>query len=203
MEADLLADQIRDEVSGVYRTRPNYPHWQMENVILFIQHTNITSNMKYHLTSQLTDPKIWARIIGMAGKLDYVGHALVMLRQKCDGLSFISGWGGRYDTYRRIPHTIDGCSDITVQSRARKTLNTIHNYNKDCPDIAKEEIAKRIGKLALDLSKEDKMCIQQSGKMTGRAMNEGNRFIYHLTGINISSSSTTLAALTKSKNDGL
>jgi hypothetical protein len=63
VEADLLADQIREEERGVYGARPNCPHWPIEKATLFIQRTKITSNMKYHLTSQLTDPKLREQIM--------------------------------------------------------------------------------------------------------------------------------------------
>jgi hypothetical protein len=63
VEADLLADQIREEARGVYGARQNYPHWPTEKATLFIRRTKITSNMKYHLTSQLTDPKMRAHIM--------------------------------------------------------------------------------------------------------------------------------------------
>jgi hypothetical protein len=63
VEAELLADQIREEARGVYGVRPNCPHWPIEKATLFIRRTKITSNMKYHLTSQLTDPKLRAHIM--------------------------------------------------------------------------------------------------------------------------------------------
>jgi hypothetical protein len=42
---------------------PNCPHWPTEKVTLLIRRTKITSNMIYHLTSQLTDPKLRAHIM--------------------------------------------------------------------------------------------------------------------------------------------
>jgi hypothetical protein len=63
VESDLLADQILQEARGVYGARPNCPHWPIEKAKIFIRRTKITSNMKYHLTSQLTDPKLRARIM--------------------------------------------------------------------------------------------------------------------------------------------
>jgi hypothetical protein len=63
VEADLLADQIREEARGVYGARPDCPHCPIEKATLFIRHTKITSNMRYHLTSQLTDPKLRAHIM--------------------------------------------------------------------------------------------------------------------------------------------
>jgi ribonuclease HI len=36
VEADLLADQIREEARGVYGARPNFPHWPTEKATLFI-----------------------------------------------------------------------------------------------------------------------------------------------------------------------
>jgi hypothetical protein len=63
VEADLLADQIREEARGVYGERPNFPHWPIEKATLFIRQAKITSNIKYHLTSLLTDPKWRAHII--------------------------------------------------------------------------------------------------------------------------------------------
>jgi hypothetical protein len=63
VEADLLADQIQEEARGVYSARPNCPHWPIEKVMLFIRQTKITSNMKYHLTSQLTDPELRPHIM--------------------------------------------------------------------------------------------------------------------------------------------
>jgi hypothetical protein len=58
VEADLLADQIQEEARGVYGARPNCPHWPIEKATLFKRRTKITSNMKYRLTSQFTDPKL-------------------------------------------------------------------------------------------------------------------------------------------------
>jgi ribonuclease HI len=55
VDADLLADQIGEEARGVYGARPDFPHWPIEKVTLFIRRTKITSNMKYHLTPQLTE----------------------------------------------------------------------------------------------------------------------------------------------------
>jgi ribonuclease HI len=46
VEADLLADQIREEARGVYGARPNCPYWPIEKAMLFIRRTKITSNMK-------------------------------------------------------------------------------------------------------------------------------------------------------------
>jgi hypothetical protein len=63
VEADLLANQIREEARGVYGARPNFPHWPIEKETLFIRQTKITSNMKYHLTSQLTDLKLREHIM--------------------------------------------------------------------------------------------------------------------------------------------
>jgi hypothetical protein len=63
VEADLLADQIQEEARGVYGAIPNCPHWPIEKVTLFIRRTKIKSNMKYHLTSQLTDPKLREHIM--------------------------------------------------------------------------------------------------------------------------------------------
>jgi hypothetical protein len=63
VEADLLADQIREEERGVYGARPNCPRWPIEKATPFIRRIKITSNMKYHLTSQLTDPKLRAHIM--------------------------------------------------------------------------------------------------------------------------------------------
>jgi hypothetical protein len=63
VEADLLADQIREEARGVYGARPNCTHWPIEKATLFIRRKKITSNKKYHLTSQLTDPKLRAHIM--------------------------------------------------------------------------------------------------------------------------------------------
>jgi hypothetical protein len=63
VEADLLADQIREEARGVYGARPNCPHWSIEKATVFIRRTKITSNMKYHLMPQLTDPKLRAQIM--------------------------------------------------------------------------------------------------------------------------------------------
>jgi hypothetical protein len=63
VEAYLLADEIRQEARGVYGARPNFPHWPIEKATLFIRRTKIMSNMKYHLTSQLTDPKLRAHIM--------------------------------------------------------------------------------------------------------------------------------------------
>jgi hypothetical protein len=45
------------------RGRPNCPHWPIEKATLFIQQTKIPSNMKYHLTSQLTHPKLREHIM--------------------------------------------------------------------------------------------------------------------------------------------
>jgi hypothetical protein len=64
VEADLLADQIREDARGVYRARPNCPNWPIEKATLFIRRTHITNNMKYHVTSQSTDPKLRAHIMG-------------------------------------------------------------------------------------------------------------------------------------------
>jgi hypothetical protein len=83
--------------------------------------------------------------IGLASELDCLGHELVMLRRTGDDVSFISGRGGRYKTYRRIPQSNDGCSASTVQLRTRATLKTIRDYTKKCPHTAIEEIEKRIG----------------------------------------------------------
>jgi hypothetical protein len=63
VDADLLADHIQEEARGLYGARPNFPHWPIEKATLFIRRTKITSNMKYHLTSQLTDPKLRAHIM--------------------------------------------------------------------------------------------------------------------------------------------
>jgi hypothetical protein len=63
VEADLLSDQIREESRGVYGARPKCPHWPIEKVTLFIQRKKITSNMKYHLISHLTDPKLRAHMM--------------------------------------------------------------------------------------------------------------------------------------------
>jgi ribonuclease HI len=63
VEADLLADQIREEARGVYGARPNCPHCPIEKATLFIRRKKITSNMKYHLTSQLNDTKLRANIM--------------------------------------------------------------------------------------------------------------------------------------------
>jgi hypothetical protein len=63
VEVDLLADQIREEAIGIYGARPNCPHWPIEKVTLFMRRKKITSNMKYHLASQLTDPKLRAQIM--------------------------------------------------------------------------------------------------------------------------------------------
>jgi hypothetical protein len=58
-----LADQIREEERGVYGAGPNCPYCPIEKATLFILRTKITSNMNYHLTSQLTDPKLRAHIM--------------------------------------------------------------------------------------------------------------------------------------------
>jgi hypothetical protein len=58
VEADLLADQIREEARGVYGARPNCPYWPIEKATLFIRRTKITSNIKYHLKPQLNDTKL-------------------------------------------------------------------------------------------------------------------------------------------------
>jgi hypothetical protein len=63
VEADLLVDQVREEARGVYSARPNFPHWPTEKATLFIRRTKITGNIKYHLTSQLTHPKLRAHIM--------------------------------------------------------------------------------------------------------------------------------------------
>jgi hypothetical protein len=63
VEADLLADQIREEDRGVYGARPNCPHFPTGKATLLIRRTKITSNMKYHITSQLTDQKLRAHIM--------------------------------------------------------------------------------------------------------------------------------------------
>jgi hypothetical protein len=62
-EADLLADQMRQKAIEVYGARPNCPHWPIEKVMMFIRRKKITNNMKYHLTSQLNDPKLRAHIM--------------------------------------------------------------------------------------------------------------------------------------------
>jgi hypothetical protein len=36
IEADLLADTIREEARGLYGVRPNFPHWPVEKATLFI-----------------------------------------------------------------------------------------------------------------------------------------------------------------------
>jgi hypothetical protein len=46
IEADLLADKIREEARGQYGARPNCPHWPVEKATLFIQGTKVTSGMK-------------------------------------------------------------------------------------------------------------------------------------------------------------
>jgi hypothetical protein len=53
--------------------------------------------------------------------------------------------------------------------------------------------------MVLDISKEDHMYIQQSGKVSERAINEVNRSINRLTGLKISSSTATLKAFTNPK----
>jgi hypothetical protein len=63
IEADLSADHILEEARGVYSARPNFPHWPIEKATLFIRRNKITSNMKYHLTSQLNVPKVRAYIM--------------------------------------------------------------------------------------------------------------------------------------------
>jgi hypothetical protein len=63
VEADLLADQIREESRGVYGARPNCPHWPIEKARLLIRRNKIKSNMKYHLISQLNDPQLRAYIM--------------------------------------------------------------------------------------------------------------------------------------------
>jgi hypothetical protein len=63
VEPDLLDNLIREKARGVYGARPNFPHWPIEEVTLFIRRTKITSNIKYHLTSQLTDPKLREHIM--------------------------------------------------------------------------------------------------------------------------------------------
>jgi hypothetical protein len=63
IEADLLADKIREEARGPYRARQNCPHWPVEKATLFIQQTKVTSGMKQQLASQLYDGKLKDYII--------------------------------------------------------------------------------------------------------------------------------------------
>jgi hypothetical protein len=53
IEADLLADKIREKLRGPYGARPNFPHWQVEKATLFIQGIKVTSGIKQQLASQL------------------------------------------------------------------------------------------------------------------------------------------------------
>jgi hypothetical protein len=71
--------------------------------------------------------------IDLASELDCLGHELAMLRRTGDDVSFISGRGGRDETYRCIPHSNGGCSASTVQLRTRATLKTIRDYTKKYP----------------------------------------------------------------------
>jgi hypothetical protein len=63
IEADLLADKIREEARGPYGARPNFSHWPVEKATLFIQGTKLTSGMKQQLASQLSDSKLKDYII--------------------------------------------------------------------------------------------------------------------------------------------
>jgi hypothetical protein len=63
IEADLLADKIREEARGPNGERPNFRHWPVEKSTLFIQVTNVTSRMKQQLASKLSDSKLKDYII--------------------------------------------------------------------------------------------------------------------------------------------
>jgi hypothetical protein len=58
IEADLLADKIREEARGPYGARPNFSHWSVEKATLFIQGMKVTSGMRQQLASQLSDRKL-------------------------------------------------------------------------------------------------------------------------------------------------
>jgi hypothetical protein len=63
IEADLLADKIREEARGPYGARPNCSHWPVEKTTLFIQGAKVTRGMKKQLASQLSDGKLKDYII--------------------------------------------------------------------------------------------------------------------------------------------
>jgi hypothetical protein len=53
IEADIQADAIRAKACGTIVARPNCPHWDIEEVSLFIRGSKVTSGMKNQLTSQM------------------------------------------------------------------------------------------------------------------------------------------------------
>jgi hypothetical protein len=63
IEADLLADTIREEARWAYGARPNLLHWPEEKATLFIQGKQVTSSVKQQLSSQLFDRKLKDYII--------------------------------------------------------------------------------------------------------------------------------------------
>jgi hypothetical protein len=92
IEADLLADQIQDESRGVYGARPHCPHWPIEKAMLFIRRNKITSNMKYHLTSQLNVPKL---------------RAYIMAKEKWSDLTFDNVYWTAFETaFKRLSKNI-------------------------------------------------------------------------------------------------
>jgi hypothetical protein len=55
IEADIQADAIRAQARGTIVTRPNCPHWDIEEASLFIRGSKVTSDMRNQLTSQMHD----------------------------------------------------------------------------------------------------------------------------------------------------
>jgi hypothetical protein len=55
IEVDIQANAIRVQACGMIAARPNCLHWDIEEASLFIRGSNVTSNIKNKLTSQMYD----------------------------------------------------------------------------------------------------------------------------------------------------
>jgi hypothetical protein len=53
IEADLKADVIRAQASGIMVAGPNCAHWDIEEALMSIIGSKVTSDMKTQLTSQM------------------------------------------------------------------------------------------------------------------------------------------------------
>jgi hypothetical protein len=58
IEADIQVDVIRAQARGTITSRPNCPHWDIEEASLFVRGSKVTSDMKNQLTSKMHDSNL-------------------------------------------------------------------------------------------------------------------------------------------------
>jgi hypothetical protein len=103
IEADIQADVIQAQARGTIAARPNFPHWDIEAALLFIQGSKVTSDMKNQLTSQIHDDNM---------------RSFLMQKKSCSSQIFDAiDWNSSERALRRLS-----------KNRQMNVIKLCHNY---------------------------------------------------------------------------